>query len=78
MSVSRCLGPAIKALQGVQRTAWRAYIDGLPEACPHSDCGGEQGCRARVAEYFRVQWHAQANLDANAQRKLADRGSARG
>jgi hypothetical protein len=78
LSVSRCLGPATAGLKGVPRPQWRTYIDTLPEACPHADCTGTQGCRARVAEYFRVQWHCQANLEAAAGRKPGDSGGLRG
>ena len=69
MSVSRCLGPALNALNGRPRDQWRPYIDALPRACPHGDCGAKAGCRKLVADYFRVQWHVQANRELVVQRK---------
>lgn len=58
MSVSRCLGPAVRALAGRPRQEWRAYMEALPEACPHGDCTAVPGCRGYVAGYFRMQWRA--------------------
>lgn len=71
MSVSRCLGPAVANLSGVHRSQWKAYIDALPEVCPHSGCTAKPGCRAYVADYFRVQWHAQARCELMEKRKGA-------
>jgi hypothetical protein len=56
MSISRCLGPAVRALMGVHRREWKGYIDQLPQRCPHGDCTAQPGCRAYVADYFRIQW----------------------
>lgn len=74
MSVSRCLGPAVAALSGVERAHWKAYIDALPETCPHSDCTAQPGCRGLVAAYFRLQWNAQARRE----RAQKSRGATRG
>lgn len=70
MSVSQCLGPATRALQGKSRSQWKSYIDALPETCPHSSCTAQQGCRDYVAAYFRVQWHAQIRHELVEQRKM--------
>src|SRR5574337_573986 len=59
MSVSRCLGPASDALGGIPRAQWKAYLDALPEACPHRDCTAKPGCRGYVSDYFRMQWRIQ-------------------
>lgn len=56
VSVSRCLGPAVRALMQVPRAQWREYIEQLPERCPHGDCTAQLGCRDYVAGYFRIQW----------------------
>lgn len=61
--VSRCLGPMVARLSGQHRTRWKAHIDALPERCSHADCTARGGCRAYVAAYFRVQWHAQVNRE---------------
>lgn len=66
MSVTQCLGPAIKALGGMHRSQWRPYIESLPQACPHGNCTAQQGCRAYVADYFRVQWQLQQRLELKA------------
>jgi len=58
VSVSRCLGPAVRALAGTPRAGWGAHISALPERCPHGDCTAQPGCRDYVAAYFRVQWRA--------------------
>lgn len=63
MSVSRCLGPAVRALAGTPRAQWREYLDGLPERCPHGDCTAQPGCRGYVAAYFRVQWRLAARRE---------------
>lgn len=65
MSVSRCLGPALRALMGAPRAEWRWYIDALPERCPHGDCTAQPGCRAYVADYFRIQWRMQVARERN-------------
>lgn len=75
MSVSRCLGPAVEKLSGVHRSQWKGYIDALPESCPHSGCTAG-GCRAFVADYFRVQWHVQASRERSQTRNNS--GVARG
>lgn len=41
---------------GVHRREWKNYIDQLPQRCPHGDCTAQPGCRAYVADYFRIQW----------------------
>lgn len=56
MSISRCLGTAMRALGDRPRAEWGAYLDRLPERCPHGDCTAEPGCREYVASYFRLQW----------------------
>lgn len=56
MSVSRCLGEAMAAIGNQPRGQWGAYLETLPEVCPHDDCTSGQGCRGYVAEYFRMQW----------------------
>lgn len=63
MSLSHCLGQATTALGGVPREKWKAYIDTLPEQCPHSNCTTGMGCRAYVGEYFRMQWRIRAELE---------------
>ena len=55
MSVSRCMGKALTIAQK-PRAQWREAIEALPETCPGSDCTGGMGCRARVADYMRIQW----------------------
>lgn len=58
MSVSRCLGPAHRALASLPRAQWGEYLRSLPERCPHADCTAQPGCREYVSDYFRVQWRA--------------------
>lgn len=70
MSLSRCLLPAVLALAGAPREAWKTYIHALPIDCPHGDCTAP-GCRAYVADYFRVQWRIQCALAARRAREAA-------
>ena len=60
MSVSRCLGAAVRELAGRPRAEWRGYVEALPERCPHTDCTAQPGCRGYVAAYFRMQWRMAA------------------
>jgi len=60
LSVSRCLGAAATELGGQPREQWKAYIDALPETCPHADCTASVGCRGVAGEYFRMQWRIHA------------------
>jgi len=66
VSVSRCLGPAVRELAGRPRERWREYVDALPEQCPHGDCSAQPGCRAYVADYFRMQWRMAARRGRSA------------
>lgn len=63
MSVSMCITRAIE-ISRRPRQQWREAIEALPEACPHPDvCTGGIGCRARLADYLRVQFKAQARRE---------------
>ncbi|WP_031336492.1 hypothetical protein [Xylella fastidiosa] len=72
MSVSRCLGQAVEALRDQPRAQWKAYIQTLPQVCPHTTCTAQPGCREYVAAYFRVQWGIQVNRE-RVQRRQAGR-----
>lgn len=76
MSVSRCLGQAVAALGGVPREEWKAYLDALPETCPHPDCTTKLGCRGYVAEYFRMQWRIRGAQEQVRQRQALRGGVA--
>jgi len=71
--VSRCMGEALKIAQS-PREQWGPATERLPEACPHADCTGGQGCRARVQEYLRTQYRMLARRDRSTP---AVRGAAR-
>ena len=62
MSVSRCMDQALRIARQ-PRSGWKAAIAVVREACPHVDCSAGPGCRARVADYLRVQWHMAAARD---------------
>jgi hypothetical protein len=64
MSVSRCMQSALQIAQTLPRAQWGDVTAALPEACPHSDCTGETGCRERVRDYLRTQYRMQARRDA--------------
>lgn len=70
MSVSRCMGRAL-AIAETPRPQWRQAIEALPESCPAADCTGGIGCRARVADYLRIQWRMIAVREARAPRSAA-------
>lgn len=70
MSVSHCMGQAL-AIAETPRPQWRDAIEALPEACPHADCTGGVGCRARVADYLRIQWRMIAAREARNGRSAA-------
>jgi len=55
MSAARCMHHALRIARG-HRESWKHQIEQLPEACPHEDCGQPKSCRARVADYLRMQW----------------------
>lgn len=64
MSVSRCLTAAANSASRTHRSEWKAQIEAQPETCPHLDiCTGGMGCRARVADYLRVQFKVQARRE---------------
>ena len=67
MSVSRCMDQALRIARQ-PRVEWKAAIAEVREACPHVDCSTGPGCRVRVADYLRVQWHV---ADARDQREAA-------
>ncbi|MBV6857236.1 hypothetical protein KWH07_06205 [Xanthomonas campestris pv. zingibericola] len=63
MSVSRCIAKALDIAKA-PRQQWKASVDALPEQCQHvSICTGGIGCRARIADYLRVQYRAQARRE---------------
>ncbi|MEA9675866.1 hypothetical protein ABFU47_13250 [Xanthomonas campestris pv. raphani] len=63
MSVSRCITKALDIAKA-PRQQWKAAIDVLPEHCQHAAiCTGGIGCRARIADYLRVQYRAQARRE---------------
>ncbi|PBJ83723.1 hypothetical protein CMZ84_04335 [Lysobacteraceae bacterium NML93-0399] len=70
MSVSRCMGRALKIAEA-PRATWADAIAAVPEACPHADCTGGQGCRARVADYLRIQWRMVAAREQRRERAAA-------
>ena len=70
MSVSRCMHQAL-AIAQKPRAEWAAAIDALPATCPHADCTGGIGCRARIADYLRIQWRMISAREARAPRGAA-------
>ncbi|WP_024940156.1 hypothetical protein [Xanthomonas arboricola] len=63
MSVSRCITKALDIAKA-PRQQWKAAVDALPEHCQNTDiCTGGIGCRARIADYLRVQYRAQARRE---------------
>lgn len=48
MTISRCLGSALKQLSTLPAAARDRAIRDLPERCPHSDCTTGIGCHAYV------------------------------
>lgn len=67
MSISRCMGAALRIAQR-PRDTWAAAIDQIPERCPSSDCTGKEGCRERVRDYLRVQYRMLARRQQGAGR----------
>lgn len=64
MSISRCLTAAANMASRTPRADWKAQIETYPEACQHpSVCTGGVGCRARIADYLRVQFQVQARRE---------------
>lgn len=66
MSVTRCLGPAVRALSRASASERWRYIGRLPRACIDPECTSRD-CRAVVSDYFRIQELARehrARLDA--------------
>lgn len=46
------------------REKWKQAIEALPEECPCKGvCTGGMGCRERVADYMRTQWHMLAKRE---------------
>ncbi|MDY4296813.1 MULTISPECIES: hypothetical protein [unclassified Xanthomonas] len=63
MSVSMCITRALE-ISRRPRQQWGEAIAALPEACPHQNvCTGGIGCRARLADYLRVQFKAQVRRE---------------
>lgn len=58
MSVSHCMHKAL-AIAETPLESWSGAIAQLPDACEHADCGQPRSCRARIADYLRVQYRAQ-------------------
>lgn len=66
MSVTRCLGPAVRALSRASASERWRYIGRLPRACSDPGCT-LPSCRDVVSDYFRIQKLARENrarLDA--------------
>lgn len=55
VSAGYCWDQAVQIAQGARDT-WAAQIDALPTTCQRADCGMPKNCRAKVAEYLRMQY----------------------
>lgn len=55
MSAGRCMHHAL-AIARKPLSEWADDIASLPSSCPYTDCDPPKDCRARVAEYLRVQY----------------------
>ncbi len=62
MSISHCMYRTLDIARLPERE-WPALIDTLPDACAHADCGAPRSCRARAAEYLRMQWRIKQRRD---------------
>lgn len=49
MTISHCLGAALRRLSKMPRAEHDAEIAKLPDTCSHNDCTTGMGCRAYVA-----------------------------
>lgn len=60
MSVGHCMDQALNIAR-LPVGDWAGAIERVRIDCPHADCGSPQSCRARVADYLRVQFRVLKN-----------------
>jgi len=68
VSASYCIGQALE-IAATPRDTWAAQIERLPQGCSHADCGPPRCCRARIADYLRVQYRIQVQLEKTVPRR---------
>lgn len=55
MSIGYCWHEADR-IGRLPLSQWAAEVKAITEVCTHADCGEPRNCRAKVAEYMRVQY----------------------